>query len=84
MCDLQARDTHARADDLKPHAPKVSPARFDIPLTGWDTTSRIVELRARAPEGQGADTPVSTCVQDSVFNNQTPPKFGPPFLDVPI
>jgi hypothetical protein len=49
MCDLQA-EARMHADDglPSPHAPKMSPARFDTSYIG-QLASRIVELRAGAP-----------------------------------
>jgi hypothetical protein len=63
MCDLEARDTHARADDglSKPMLPKMS-ARFDIHLQVGHLASKVIELRAKL-QGPGArpNTLVSTC-----------------------
>jgi hypothetical protein len=86
MCDLKARDTHARADDgLSAPMLKVSPARFDIHLYRLDNAHpRIVEL-LMGPQGPGAQYHTQSFnVQDSAFNKPKLQNLRPPLLDVPI
>jgi hypothetical protein len=57
MCDLKARDTHARADDgLSAPMLKVSPARFDIHLYRLDNSHQGSSNFSWVPKDQVHDT----------------------------
>jgi hypothetical protein len=86
-CDLEARDTHARADDglQAPMLPKVSPARFDIFSTGWTTRIQGSSNFVRGPKDQ-VHPPTHRFQRARKIrpSSQTPPKFAATSLHVPI